>query len=238
MRTKRIYSLPKELRKKKILRIKEAKKFDRRHGLKINHIDTVNGLDAFFITPGSDKKRFYYDMAPGIGNKFDEYQFKDIWNDMFNICILLDDDLYKKLMVILYRMAYLVDFNIVDKKVRFSPPEEILCEIECIQKEIDRNKKNYNIIELLYFIDLLSWNEDMRYYKYESKRPGRINCIYGIIAVTAIYRDFYLSIINEDNKQINITDLFDLTQQFIHGRGMITCSDKFLLKLLEDELYN
>ena len=239
MQTKIIRGLPEDLKIKKMLRINEAKNFKRNNTITHNVIDNVNGLEVFFDTPGKDMNKFYYDMAPGVGEQFYRYSFKDIWNDMFNICINICEDSYKKLLVILYRMAYLIDFEVKNEKVRFNPPAEIKNEIAIIQEEIDKQNKKYNVLELLYFIDLLAWNEDVRYYQDNNKKPGRINCIYGIITVVSICKDFYDSVLNHSkNTSVDINSFLELTQQFIHGRGMISCSDKDLLKILSPYLYN
>ncbi len=225
--------LPENLKKKKKMRIREAKSFckERRKIKKRRKVvlDMINGNKVYFALPGKDLKKHYYDMSPVIENKFEDYPFEKIWDDMVNISIILGDDLFKKVLVILYRMAYLIDYDIVDGLVRFNPNDEIKNTIFMVQKEIDKNKLDYNFEEMLTFIDLLSWNEDMRYnYKKIKKKRGRVKCIYGIMRVTATYRDFYLSIVN--GKKIDIRPLYELTQAFVRGHGMVDWK--------EDDLFN
>ena len=56
-----------------------------------------------------------------------------------------------------------MDCTIVNEKVRYEPKGEVLETIKNIQNEIDKKGYDFKVLEFLNFIDILSWNEDVKY---------------------------------------------------------------------------
>ena len=244
IKTKLVIGLPNDIKLKRKLRIVEAIKFKR--GTKENPVHNVicqiNGKDVYFDKPGkeffrnSDSQNIH-DMTPGVGDDYIKYSFSDIWKLLLNLSIHLSDDSYKKLFVIIYRLAYLMDCPIIDDKVRYQPDEDIMNEINAIQKEIDKSKENINIFEFLNFLDVLGWNEDVKYQAdldFDTQKKGRINNLLTMISVPLIFKDFVDEVMdNKDNlKDIDYSSLIDMAQDFSRSRGISPLSNKKLLKYL------
>lgn len=135
--------------------------------------DLPDGGQAYFLKPGKEAKRKpskenVNDMLPCVDGMNKKYSFADVWN---LLCILrnnIDINLYKSFSAILYDLAYLRLCDVHGRKVRIS---EFLPEIiSPIQQAADKKNLNINVLSLVYFIDLLGWNEDVKYH-----REGEIN---------------------------------------------------------------
>ena len=117
MVTKVVRGCPKEVIEKRINRINEA--------LSIRFLDENNPVkyvvdvlpdttEVLFYKPGKEyfrKKPNKNDMSPNVGNLFTKYAFADIWKLLCELKNTISDDNYKKLSVILYRVAYLLDYE-------------------------------------------------------------------------------------------------------------------------------
>ena len=243
-----VKGMPKDIKEKRILRIKEAMNFPLGSKLEPTHnvIDKINGIEIYFDKPGKEffrngENKNINDMTPGVGDYYPKYAFKDIWKDLLNISIQLPEDSYKKLYVIIYRLAYMLDCTVNEDKVRFNPSKEIKKEIDNIQNEIDKRKIDFKVLEFLYFLDLIGWNEDVKYQSslnFENVKKGRINNILSMISVPLLFKKFIDDIINnKDNlENIDYTDLIDIAQAFSRTRGVSPISNKLLIKHLEPYL--
>lgn len=252
MITKIVKGCPKEIVDKRKNRINEA--------LNISFIDPENptkyivdvlpdGTEVFFLKPGKEffrKNQNLNDMTPNVGDLFTRFAFSDIWNLLCKLRNSISVDNYKKLSVILYRVAYLLDYTYVEGKLRFNPSKEILAEIDDIQKEIDSKGLNVNVLGFIHFMDILGWNDEMKTHadnqglNYISKKPrmGRINTILSCISVPLLFQDFVEEVImNKDNKSnIDFSVVIDVAQTFSRTRGVCPLTNTKLINYLSPYL--
>ncbi len=255
MITKVIKGCPKETIEKRKNRIQEALdiKFDSIDNPVKYVVDKLNdGTEVYFIKPGKEysQKRAKpnpNDMSPNIGTQFEKYKFADIWAILCEIYNKISLDNYKKLSVILYRLAYLLDFDYVNGKLRFMPNAEIKKAIDDIQQEVINKKMQINILAFINFIDVLSWNEDVKYHVTDSKpdfsnsakrKNGRINTVLSCISIPILFQEFVNEVLkNKDNKEnINFSIIINVVQKFAKTRGIHPQSNKELIELLSPYL--
>ncbi len=213
-------------------------------------IDTLtDGTEVYFLKPGKEyfrKKQNLNDMSPNVGELFAKFSFADIWQLLCKLRNTISLENYKKLSVILYRVAYLIDFDYVDNKVRFLPGNELLREIEEIQKDIDRHGLNVNILAFIHFMDILGWNDEMKTHatndgiNYVKRKPrmGRINTILSCISIPILFQNFVDEVLkNKDNKEnIDFSIVINVAQKFARTRGVHPLPNKVLAELLSPYL--
>lgn len=234
---------PEDVKRKREMRIKEAINFatGTKEEPKIHIIEQLNNNKVYFLKPGKEffreNKKNINDMTPCVGELYEKYSFGDIWKDMLNLSVRISEDSYKQLNVLLYRLAYLMDCTISNEKVRYEPTGEVLEIIKNIQKEVDSKNYNFKVLEFLNFIDVLSWNEDVKYQpdcKFEKPNVGRINTILSLISIPLIFKQFVDKIMeNKDSlKDIDYSLLIDVAQNFSRTRGVHPISKKKLVEYL------
>lgn len=238
---------PEEVKNKRELRIKEAINFETgtKENLKIHIIGEVNNNKIYFAKPGKEffreNKKNENDMTPYVGDLYDRYSFGDIWKDMLNLSIRISKDSYKQLNVLLYRLAYLMDCEISGDKVRYEPTGEVATVIANIQEEIDSKGYDFKVLEFLNFIDILSWNEDVKYQancEFKDYKVGRINTILSLISIPLIFKEFVDNIIEKKDylKDLDYSLLIDVAQNFSRTRGVHPMSNKKLVEYLQPYL--
>lgn len=237
-----VKGIPAEVREKRILRIKEALNFPLGTAEAPTHnvIGIVNGAEVYFDKPGKEyfregDKQNINDMTPCVGDYYTRYAFKDIWKDLLDISSHLSEDSYKKLYVIIYRLAFLIDCKIIDDcYVRFMPSEDIMHEIDMIQREIDVKGLDFKVLEFLNFLDILGWNEDVKYQpdmRFVNPKKGRINNLLSMISIPLIFKKFVDEVISnkDDLKNVNFSALIDMAQDFSRSRGVSPISNVALI---------
>ncbi len=239
LQTSIIKRLSPEMKNKRILRIKEALSFpmgDKTHK-KRTYISKEKDLIAYFEKPGKEYSRNnnpnINDMTPVVEG-LNIASFSEIWKELLELSIILNPDTYKKLFTIIYRLAYLLDCKEINGQVRFQPAGEILEEINNIQQEINSKGKKLNILKFLTLLDLIGWNEDVKYQanlSFKPVRKGRINNILSMISIPLIFKNFITEVItNAHNlENIDFTTLIDMAQQFARTRGIAPISNKDLV---------
>lgn len=208
-----------------------------------------DGTQIFFLKPGKEYFREVpnlNDMLPCAGDLFTRFSFADIWNLLCKLRNTMELENYKKLSAILYRVAYLLDFDYINGKVRFNPSQELRDEIDTIQKEIDSKGLGVNILAFIHFVDILGWNDEMKThanngglnYVKEKPRMGRINTILSCISIPLLFQEFVEEVLkNKDNKSnINFRVVIDVAQTFARSRGVCPIPNKDLVKLLSPYL--
>ena len=188
-----------------------------------------------------ENKRNVNDMTPNVGDLYDRYSFGDIWKDMLNLSVRISKDSYKQLNVLLYRLAYLIDCEEVDGKIRYNPTGEVYALIKNIQEEIDSKKYDFKVLEFLNFIDVLSWNEDVKYQAdctFEKPKVGRINTILSLISIPLIFKEFVDLVIEKKDylHELDYSLLIDVAQNFSRTRGVQPMSNKKLIEYLKPYL--
>lgn len=204
-----------------------------------------NGLEVFFLKPGKEVKRErpnLYDMLPVVGSPDLKPKFDDVWSYLSKISVV-DFENFKAVLTLIYRNAYFIDH--VEKqngKIRYEPNEEITECIEQIEKQIG-NASPLGLMGLLNFLDILGWNEDMKYH-IEDNRPtfsgkydlkvGRINTLLTCIRVPYQASLFVVHCIDKANdmKNIDFSLLYTIMQQFAKSRGTCTPTQQQLAEWL------
>lgn len=254
MRTQIVRGFPREFIQKRKDRIQEALNipFESVDNPTKFVVDVLSdGTEVFFLKPGKEytrKKPNLNDMTPNVGSLFTNFSFADIWNLLCRLRNLLSLENYKKLSSILYRVAYLLDFSYVDEgKVRFTPSQELLDEIQSIQEEVDRKRLEVNILAFIHFIDILGWNDEMKThanndglnYVKEKPRMGRINTIFSCMAIPALLQGFVDEVLrsNGNTAEIDFSIATNIAQNLSRTRGIHSLTNKELVALFAPELY-
>jgi hypothetical protein len=243
-----------EFIKKRSLRIKEAISF--KSGTYARPYKTIiakllNNKEVYFLKPGKETLRAkpnVHDMYPNVGkNKIvetDKFNFEIIWEYLVKISII-NQITFKKVLVLLYRLCYFTDHKEIQKsRLRYSPSKEIADYIGKIDYSIkerfrDKFKKDgIGIWEFLHFVDILGWNEDVKYH-INNRKPdfsdsgrrnvGRVNTILSVISVPLMVDDF-LSKIDDIKYVLKINNmLFNYKKlKFVDSRKNYIMSDKEL----------
>lgn len=213
-------------------------------------IDNIVGNEVYVLKPGKEfhrKTPNINDMFPNVGQLFVKFSFMDIWKTLLNISRKIPLDEYKQLCVIIYRLAYMLDFeDIGGSKYRYRPSQDIINAINNIQLSVSNANIKLPILEFLHFIDILSWNEDVKYHteerncKFDMKNPkkGRINTVLSCISVPLIFQCFIDEVISKQNciQDIDFSLLLDVAQTFARTRGIIPLPNKKLLSYLSPYL--
>jgi len=205
-----------------------------------------NNIEIFFLKPGKEvfnrRRPNPYDMFPVVGRPDIKLKFEDVWSSLSKIS-LVDFDSFKAVLTLVYRNAYLLDH--VEKSngiIRYQPREEIITCITNVNHEIG-DLEPFGLLGLLHFLDILGWNEDMKYHV-EDNRPtfsgkydfkvGRINTLLTCVRVpyqASLFVTHCLSKINE-RKNINFSLLYTIMQQFAKSRGTCTPTQQQLIDWL------
>lgn len=248
---------PEEINIKRKLRLEEATNFPLGsfEEQSFNVVDRIGNLYAYFLKQGKEYnrkegKRNIYDMTPCIGenrghNIYEGYQFKDIWSDLLKLSFGLSEVRYKELFVLIYRLAYMMDCKIINGVVRFAPDKQVQEIMYNIQNEADSSLLKCNIMHLLVFLDLLAWNEDVKYQiakpkdgEKPARNNGRINNLLSMISIPLLLRDMVNNVIEnkEHLERIDFTQIIDIAQQFSRTRGVAPISNKQLVEKLSPYL--
>ncbi len=255
MFTKVVRGCPPEVIEKRKARIQEAldiKFTDPKKPVKyvVDKLDEQR--EVFFLKPGKEyfrKEPNLNDMSPNVGKDYENFKFADIWNLLCRLYNVISLDNYKKLSALIYRMAYLFDFNYVDKKLRFVPDEEVKSEIAEIQREIDEKNLKIDVISFLHFLDVLSWNEDVKYHIVDNRpdftiagkrKNGRINTLLSCISVPILFQKFVDEVLKCEGKKekIDFSVIIEVAQKFAKTRGVQPLSNKELIALFSPYLTN
>lgn len=218
-------------------------------------ITKVANKEVYFLKPGKETLRKIpniHDMFPNINNHFDKWAFEQIWEYLIKISII-QQTAFKKVLVLLYRLCFYCDYKILNNKFRYKPSDEILEYISNLEKFVLKagfqekfKKSEVTLLEFLYFIDLLAWNEDVKYHSAESeadftikgKNVGRVNTILTIISAPILISKFINNIVKntETNGVIDVKLITSTIQKFTKTRGLCILSNKELLEFMKPYL--
>ena len=215
-----------------------------------------NGKEAYFFKPGKETLRKVpniYDMSPNVGangiSETEGWAFEKIWEYLIKISII-SQSTFKKVLVLLYRNCFLLDHQEIEEgKFRYLPSKEISDYINNIEAFVlkdgfmDKFKtKEIGLLEYLYFIDLIGWNEDVKYhtvrgnpdFKKYDKKVGRVNTILSVISAPLLISNFILDVIHKTEKKgiIDVKLITSTIQMFTKSRGICVLPNKELLKQL------
>ncbi|MCK4913675.1 MAG: hypothetical protein KAS69_03635 [Planctomycetes bacterium] len=218
-----------------------------------------NQKESYFFKPGKEtqrKKPNVYDMFPNVGSssksETDGFTFEIIWEYLIKISIL-NQITFKKILVILYRNCFLIDHQEIEEgKFRYLPSNNLLdyiAKIEFGLKDgfLDKFKtEEIGLLEFLHFVDLLGWNEDVKYhivegkpnFKKYGKKVGRVNTILSVISAPLMISNFILDIIHKTEKKgiIDVKLITSTIQMFAKSRGICVLSHTTLQEYLNPYL--
>lgn len=222
----------------------------------------LNKKEVFFLKPGKETQRLKpnkYDMTPLVGSsnikEIKRFSFEDIWEYLVKISII-NQITFKKVLVLLYRLCYFIDHREVKNGIlRYSPSNDISEYIGKIDYSLkdgfrDKFKKDeIGIWEYLNFVDILGWNEDVKYHilngrpnfnESNRKNVGRVNTILSIISVPLMVNDFLSNIIENVKfiEKINVRLILSTMQKFSRSRGVCVITNKDILEHLKPYLEN
>jgi len=218
-----------------------------------------NAKEVYFLKPGKETLRAkpnLFDMAPHVGangeSETSNWQFEKIWEYLIKISII-NQITFKKVLVLLYRNCFLLDhIDIGEGKIRYSPSKNLSDYIDKINFALKDGFKDkfktdeIGLWEYLHFVDLLGWNEDVKYHIKNSKpdfetvdkKTGRINTILSVICAPLMISNFIQDIIlkTKNHEVIDVKLITSTIQKFTISRGICVLSNKELLKDLNPYL--
>ena len=209
-----------------------------------------NGSEVYFLKPGkevfNEKRPNPNDMLPVVNRPELKLRFDDLWTQLSRISVL-DFEYFKAVLVLIYRNAYFLDHIAKSEGIiRYSPNSQVMGFIEQVESKVG-GTSSLGLLELLYFLDILGWNEDMKYHV-ENGKPtfsgqynsnvGRINTLLTCIRVPYQAAQFVTHCLSkaDDKKNIDFSSLFTIMQQFAKSRGTCTPTQKQLLDWLSPYL--
>jgi hypothetical protein len=218
-----------------------------------------NGKESYFLKPGKETLRTtpnIHDMFPNVGNNNQSetvgYTFEIMWEYLIKISII-NQITFKKILVLLYRLCFLLDHQEIETgKLRYSPSKDLSEYIDKIDFSLKDGFKDkfkteeIGLWEYLHFIDLIGWNEDVKYHVKNSipnfetvnKKTGRVNTILTIISAPLMISNFIQDIIQK-TKNYGIIDVKLITstiQKFTKSRGICVLSNRDLSEYLHPYL--
>ncbi len=160
---------------------------------------------------------------------------------------------FKKILVLLYRLCFLLDHQEIKKgKLRYSPSNDLSDYIDKIDFSLrdgfkDKFKtEEIGLWEYLHFVDLIGWNEDVKYHVKKStpnfetvnKKTGRVNTILSIISAPLMISNFIQDIVQKTKNYgiINVKLITSTIQKFTKSRGICVLSNRDLLEYLRPYL--
>ncbi|MDD2890321.1 MAG: hypothetical protein PHE49_06750 [bacterium] len=209
------------------------------------HVITVipNGMEVYFLKPGKETLRQKVtnpnDMTPCVGSADAPYGFDEIWKQLSKVSVF-DLDVFKKVLILLYRNAYFLDHEEVSPGlIRYNPNSDIRNYIQTLEGQVGQFM-GYGLLGFLHFMDILGWNEDVKYHV-ENRTPtfsprgkwknGRINTLLTCIAIP--YKTYLVvSNIRENSSHPQDIDwsLVYETMQSLARQGICPPTQKELLE--------
>lgn len=208
--------------------------------------DSSNETEIFFLKPGKDvfreKNPILYDMTPFVGGSEKRPNFAEMWTELSRISFV-DFNIFKAVLTLIYRNTYMIDHvELKEGQIRYRPNDKIMTCIKDIDKEIG-DVLHQDLFNMLYFFDLLGWNEDVKYHT-ESGIPcfkgkykfntGRVNTLLTCIGVSyqgALFAE-HICKKSKNKLEIDFMLLYKIPQQFAQTRGTCVPTQKDLLEWL------
>jgi hypothetical protein len=218
-----------------------------------------NGKEAYFLKPGKETLRAtpnIHDMFPNVGSNNQSetvgYTFETMWEYLIKISII-NQITFKKILVLLYRLCFFLDHQEIEEgKLRYSPSKDTSDYIDKIDFSLKDGFKDkfkteeIGLWEYLHFIDLIGWNEDVKYHVKNSvpnfetvdKRTGRVNTILTVICAPLMISNFIQDIIQKTQNYgiIDVKLITSTIQKFTKSRGICVLSNRDLLEYLQPYL--
>jgi hypothetical protein len=226
---------------------------------------TISGSgdrEVYFVNPGNKRRERLgeFDLRPVVGEDRNPPTFGGIWVELTKIPAYADFEDFRAILVLIYRNAYFVD-HVTDRmgRCRYAPRGEVDECIRLLEKRMNDATEGrfelpiYGVRGLLQFLDLLSWNEDVKYHhtpdgkavfkdrkkedgerkkEYYSFETGRVNTMLSCIKPPYLVNKVIKDIIDDENasKKIDVKHIFDVMQSLQISRGICPAGKKELLE--------
>ncbi|MBL7075037.1 hypothetical protein ISS37_07355 [candidate division KSB1 bacterium] len=248
LRTELQKGKPKEVENKRIKRISEALSWEAGPSLdspKKHAIITLpNGVEVYFLKPGKEvfksRNPNPNDMIPCVGHADEPYGFDTVWKQLSKISVY-DFEIFRAVLTLIYRNAYLLD-HVEDKKgiIRYKPSQKIADSIQELEKSIS-DLMEYGLLGFLHFMDILGWNEDVKYNVKDGRptfrkdwKTGRLNTL--LTCITIPYKTYQVvkNIQKHSSKlqEIDWSLVYDIMQRLLRTRGICPPQQSELLEWL------
>lgn len=205
-----------------------------------------NDIEVYFLKPGKETNNVArpnpHDMTPVVGSPKHKLRFDEVWTFLSKIS-LVDFESFKAVLTIVYRNAYLLDHVETQPSIiRYRPNESIYNFIVGVDKKA-RGVSPFGLMGLLHFLNILGWNEDVKYHVENDKptfsghydfKVGRINTLLTCIRVPYQASVFVKDCMeaSESKKEVVFMNLYTIMQQFAKSRGTCTPTQEQLRKWL------
>jgi len=203
-----------------------------------------DGTEVFFLKPGKEafrRKPNPHDMTPVVGDLTELPTFGGLWTILSRIS-MVDFEAFRCVLVLVYRLAYLLDHGPYGSSYRFLPQREVATSIDALEKAVGRVAPK-GLYGLLAYLDMLGWNEDIKYHvegglvtfrgkhKFET---GRINTLLTCIRVPYQVSEFARNALasRDHGRDIDFESIYAAMQAFSNGRGTCRPTHEQLLQWL------
>jgi hypothetical protein len=184
---------------------------------------------VYFVKPGKEARRKRrdgtpsndQDMRPVVevrGSIPKSASFPNIWSDLTRIAFK-DPEAFRAVLLLIYRIGFLCDHVQDDSgHWRYCPMGKIKEGISTLEGEVGAETSLGSIEKMLRFVDLLGWQEDVKYRKQNGigkERIGRINMSLTCIRIpTDTFRFMvdYRKTILAGEEEANYVPLYDIMQ--------------------------
>lgn len=206
-----------------------------------NIIYKDSDIEIGFLNPGKDdgkengNGKIKRDLTPYVNAKnypLTSGSFVDIWGLVCKLQNILDEEGITLFYRLIYRLAFMFDFELNDDESNYVPSEEFINDIEYLQSQIDKKKVQFNLKSFVAILDLIGWNED---YKFQLSNNvangpwvGRLNCLMCMISVPIELSKLHI----RDGEKVNFDSLLDMCYAFSMSRGIFVSSKDDLIKYL------
>lgn len=243
------------VRSKRQLLIKEALSWEGTKDEPKTHVVDVlpNGLRACFVKPGKEVDRPSrpnpHDMTPYVGDSEARLTFDDIWLLLSKVGLESGFDDLKAVLVLIYRNAYLLDHGEVDGGLRYRPGREVENCMESLEDRVGPAMKPLGLRGMLHFLNLLGWNEDVKYHTADGKavfdvthkfKTGRVNTLLTCVRVPYQVSSLVKHILekNDRPKEIDLSKVYGAMQSFSNMRGVCVPTNQQLLEWFPEFIFN
>ena len=220
-------------------------------------VNKLYNHETAFLKPGKEAGRSnpnIYDMYPLLtfNNKdvTEKFSFENLWEYLLKI-FLIHKGTFTKTLVLLYRLCFFHDHNLINNKWRYSPSEQVCGLIHSLDRLVLREgfsdkfneSEPLTLFQLLLFVDLLAWNEDVKYHAPKGEpyfknltesKTGRTNTILSVICAPLLISEFIEDIVlkTQTGGVINVKFITSVIQKFTRSRGLCVLNGSELQKAL------
>jgi len=211
----------------------------------IRHVADIlaNGTEVVFHKPGKEafrkKNPKPHDMTPVVPG-YEWASFRDVWSILAWVSFA-EPDAFKALAVLIYRSAYHLDHVAEEGKLRYRPAPTVASCMDALDQRLAKFMPNRSVRAFLHFLDLLGWNEDVKYHFEDGKvtftgdfpfKAGRVNTLLTCIRVPYEVSRFARHAVENASspERIEFGHIIDVMQQFSIARGTCVPDDDQLLQ--------